>query len=43
MGWSEIYESKEEEGALGVIALGAVENTDERHTRLLYHCDEDAA
>ena len=31
-GWSEIYESKEEEGALGAIALGAVENTDERRT-----------
>ena len=39
---SEIYKSKEE-GALDAIALGAVENADERHTRLLYHCDEDTA
>ena len=42
MGWSEIFKSNEE-GALDEISLGAVENTDERHTRLLYHCDEDAA
>ena len=36
-----IYKSKEE-GALDAIALGSVENADERYTRLLYHCDEDA-
>ena len=42
MGWSEIFKSKEV-GALDEIALGAVENTNERHTRLLYHCDKGAA